>query len=124
MFSFNSAPIDTFRVMFNNADKTPVIVAADSIINIPLSISKTSVDNVVVYPSPTSDGKITIRMNNNQSIDKIVLYTIQGQKLNEWILKDGKTIFKHQIELPPTKGAYLIEIYTEKQTFSKKVLFE
>ena len=90
----------------------------------PLSISKNKADDVVIYPSPTADGIVNIKMNKSDPIRKIIVYNVQGQKMNEWILDEVYPAFSHQIELPSAKGTYLLEIYTKTQTFSRKAVFK
>ena len=55
MFSYNSPEIDTFRNMYNNADRTPVVVA-DVIINEGfVGLVSLGENHVSVYPNPTSN---------------------------------------------------------------------
>jgi hypothetical protein len=119
MQSYSSAEIDTFLNMYAAADKNPVLIAADSIINIPVTVGLTELnaENVRISPNPTYDGRVTI---DGISIDtQISIYNSAGQQVNIVIQKKNN---KASIELPSTKGIYYIILTSDRKKQLKKII--
>lgn len=120
MFSNNSAQIDTFRNMFNNAPKAPLLVAIDSLQNIQINtgINNASAASAVqVYPTITQSGKVTItgtHLNNAQ----IKVYTERGQLISVSTIRNEEAI---QLQLPQAGGVYLINVSTSQFNVTRKV---
>ena len=120
MFSNHTAEIDTFRNMFNAADKTPVLVARDSIQNILINtgLSHAEASNgIEVYPSFTQNGKVTISgVALKQAV--ITVYNEHG----ECVIKKRKGLEnKTEIELPDVSGIYFIHISSSQFTITRKI---
>ncbi|MEZ5069112.1 MAG: hypothetical protein R2847_11795 [Bacteroidia bacterium] len=60
MSTFSSPEINSFMTMYANADKSPVKVAADTLLNIPTGIHNVISESLKITPNPTSDGRIII----------------------------------------------------------------
>jgi hypothetical protein len=122
MFSYNSAEIDSFKVMYNNADKSPVLVAEqiiDETGGIGISENKI-IDNIKLYPNPTSSGFVNIDhlpINTNQ----IILYNSQGKVVGSFKINKQT---KKTIQLPFARGIYFIQINTSSRKILKKVIQE
>lgn len=122
MFTLNSAPIDSFKTMFNAADKTPVLVAqgyVDSVVVIS-GIGKTAAEKWRIYPVPTADGKVFIQGEDNSAIKRVEVYTASGklvQTNNFNTTQNTATIL-----LPETAGIYWLKIYGRAGTTVKKVI--
>ena len=120
MFAESTPEIDAFRDMFYATDNTPVLVASENLdsVNVLLLSSTEELQNlkIKVYPNPTQDGIIFISANENIEILKTQIYDDAGRLL--------KTIIgnKTQIQLPPNRRVYFIEIETTEGTMMKKVL--
>lgn len=71
--------------------------------------------NVVLYPNPTSD-VINILISDNQSILKVLIYNLLGQKLIS--SKSDQVIDVSQLE----KGIYLIEVETKNGMSTKRFI--
>lgn len=79
-----------------------------------LSVSKYELTtNTHIYPNPVVD-TVTISFNNNNSLKKATIYTLQGKKVLESV---AKNINVSKL----TKGIYIIDIETTKGTISKKI---
>jgi hypothetical protein len=105
--------------MYAAADKNPVLIAADSIINIPVTVGLTELnaENVRISPNPTYDGRVTI---DGISIDtQISIYNSAGQQVNIVIQKKNN---KASIELPSTKGIYYIILTSDRKKQLKKII--
>jgi len=124
LFSFNSAPIDTFRNMFNAADKTPVIANADSLMNLQLvtftgkQLNKK--DDVKVFPSITVDGKINVNAYGSMEIKQIDVFNSNGKTV---VSKGTSNGSKTEIlVLPDSPGVYIIRIKCNKNDVYRKVI--
>jgi hypothetical protein len=124
IFSYNSAPIDTFRNMFNAADKTPVIANADSLMNLQLvtynGAQLNKKDDIKVFPSITSDGRINVNAYGSLDIKQTDVYNTNGKLvLSKTVSGNSKT---ETLLLPETSGVYLIRIRSSKGDFYRKVI--
>jgi hypothetical protein len=124
LFSFNSAPIDTFRNMFNAADKTPIIANADSLLNLQLvtftgkQLNKK--DDVKVFPTVTADGRVNINAYGSLDIKQIDVFNTSGKTvLSKVTNSSSKT---ENILLPDAAGVYLIRIKSNKSDIYRKVI--
>jgi hypothetical protein len=124
LFSFNSAPIDTFRNMFNAADKTPVIANADSLLNLQL-VTKTGSqlnkkDDVKVFPSVSTDGRININAYGALELKQVDVFNSNGKLVvSKFINQHSKS---ETLILPETAGVYLMRIKCNKQDYYRKVI--
>ena len=112
LFTYSSAEIDSFQVMFNNADKTPILIASDSIINIGLNIQgqQSSHDGITLYPSVSSNGTVVISSSSKSGIKKIEVYSNEGKKVSELHLTNPQSSIL--FNLPPAAGVYYLKITT------------
>jgi hypothetical protein len=124
MFTLNSAPIDTFRNMFNAADKTPVIANADSLMNLQLvtytgkQLNKK--DDIKVFPSITNDGRVNLNAYGQMEIKQVDVFNSSGKiVLNKISTTGSKT---ENIVLPDAAGVYIIRIRSNKNDVYKKVV--
>ena len=119
MFTFTSAEIDTFKTMFNAANKTPVLVAEDSILNVALisSVASITKDKCKVWPT-MSDGRITISLSETNFIEKVEVFNSEG-KLELIENQNRGSLFS--FNLPDATGIYLLRIQSNKEVFYKKV---
>ena len=67
LLTLNSAEIDTFRNMFNNADQSPLLIAADSIINFGPNLEKLDSNSAVVYWKTKVPGSAVARFGTDLS---------------------------------------------------------
>ncbi|MBL7882534.1 MAG: T9SS type A sorting domain-containing protein [Bacteroidia bacterium] len=120
MFAFNSAPINTFKTMFQNADQTPFLVAADSLNNTITGISAISTNNIKVWPSISMDGKVNISSQYTELIKSIEVYNSSGARVNT-IYNTG---FLPELDfyLPNVSGTYFIKIRVGNKIITKKVV--
>ena len=119
MFTFTSAEIDTFKTMFNAANKTPVLVAEDSILNVALisSVASIAKDKCKVWPT-VSEGRITISLSETNFIEKVEVFNSEG-KLE--LIENQNRVSLFSFNLPDATGIYLLRIQSNKEVFYKKV---
>jgi hypothetical protein len=124
LFTFNSAAIDTFRNMFNAADKAPIIANADSLMNLQLvthnAIVLNKKDDIKVFPTVSLDGKININAYGNLEIMQVDIYDANG-KLVQSAKTNGATKMESCV-LPKEQGIYFIKIKSNKNDFYRKVI--
>jgi len=85
------------------------------------------IEKISIFPNPIQD-KLNITFNNNGSgYVKASLYSITGQKVAELFnenLNEGSAVKTVQIPSNIAKGAYIVNLEKEGQTFSKKVFIQ
>lgn len=112
MFSVSTPEINAFEVMYNSADHTPSLVAADSVMNLNVvtGIEEEFSDPITVYPNPTHNGavRLTGRLSDIQSIE---IYDTRG-KLMETI---SGSQFSNPIKLPSASGIYILRCSSQKE---------
>lgn len=122
MSTFSSAYIDTFLTMFANADRSPVLIARDTLQNIviPLTVNDTKQkQNITIAPNPTTTGIVYIS-SGIDPIKEIEVYNLQGNKES---IAFTNTNNAYQVTLPNHKGVYFLVIKTAKGKWVKKVLY-
>jgi len=116
MFDESSPEIDIFKSMYDNADLSPVLVKEDSIVNLfveSLSINDEELEDLKLYPNPTTDGLIHVVSNKN--IDRIRVFDMNGKLVME------NNIDIDVILLPSITGIYTIELISNAERIMKKV---
>lgn len=108
MFSYSTPEIDAFEVMYNNADKTPVLVAADSVLNLNVvtGINNQAKNEFQVYPNPTTNGLVKIS-GNLKEIELIQVYDVRGKLVSSFVKYPASGI-----QLPSKEGIYLMKVET------------
>lgn len=123
MFAFTSAEIDSFKQLYQASTKIPVLIAADSILQISLRNS-TDLKNeasIKVWPS-ISNGSVFVQLNAADELKEIYVYSSNG-KLEKIMNIDTPTKYL-QIVLPSSSGVYFLNIRTRKMSLVKKVYRE
>ncbi len=100
MFSEHSAPIDTFRTMYENADGTPELVAADSIFDNSQSIPHSTASNIHIGPNPTTDGVLII---SGAEILDLRVYDAEGREVRVQLERRTGGL---RLRLPHAPGTY------------------
>jgi hypothetical protein len=119
MFAYNSPEIDLFRELFDEADHTPVLIATASITSIETGLSsKGKLQLLVAYPSPTTNGLVTVDMPESDLM-QVTLFDVSGKMLyhNQLIVNR-----KFQFMLPEQKGIYILRIQSPKATYTTRVV--
>ena len=121
MFSFSSAEIDSFKVMFQQAQNIPLLVGADSILNIGLGIKKNFGEiEVKIGPDPSFDGHITLFFEKQVEIMAVKLIDMNGKILRNFRVNESTKAFP--LQLPEEKGTYIIDIITDQGRITKKAI--
>ncbi|MFT4526843.1 MAG: hypothetical protein ACI85F_003023 [Bacteroidia bacterium] len=110
MFSYNSAEIDTFRNMYNNADRTPIVVAEIVLNEGFVGLSASNKGKIELYPNPATH-QISITLPTGSAFIKV--YSISGKLMLE------AQIDKHRTDLDVESleiGIYVVEITSDEGT--------
>lgn len=121
MFVVSTPEIDAFEVMYNNADQMPVLVAADSLVdmNVVTDISLEKTIAISAYPNPSTNGLVRLKGENLSAISSIRVFNTKGQLLEEL------TSYPAQgIQLPENAGIYLLEVKAENFNTVFRILKE
>jgi hypothetical protein len=125
MFSYNSDFIDSFRNMYQLADKAPVLVAhndADTTVIIS-SLSKiNSSGDLKIFPVPSSSGNIWIQPSAAEAISKIEVWDAAGRKVSEASFREK--LNSYPISLPAASGIYYLRMQGAKGAVVRKVVRE
>ncbi len=125
MFALSTAPINTFRDMYDNADKQPFLMQHDSLLNVQIITGiQEQANEFNVYPSLTADGRVSIT--SPQAIENITVYNTEGKlvfcspsSVSPSFLQGGG---QGVVILPETSGIYFIVVQTANKSFHRKVL--
>lgn len=122
MFAYESEEINLFRDMFEAADHTPELVNQASIAEYVTSGDYLAVEaqNVSAFPSPTSDGFITVNVPESDQM-RVSLFNVSGK-----LLFDQEMIVNQQFNfvVPDVPGVYLIRIQSAKSVYVTRVVRE
>ncbi len=116
MFNESSEDIDLFEGMYEDADKSPVLMGTKEVIS--LSTSTKEINKLPnLYPNP-SEGLVYIENNNNW--EQADIYLSNGQLVSSISIKDEELVI---IELPQELGLYMIQLKNKRhQSEISKIL--
>ena len=118
MFSAHSAPIDTFRTMYENADGTPEPIALDSIFDNSTIIADGAQALPHIGPNPTRDGFVTI---SGGRIEEVTVYDVSGKRVPFVPEHRGDAI---RLRLPTAPGTYHVLVRSGQQLRLVRVVRE
>ncbi len=119
MFETQSAEIDTFRRMYNEADMSPTLIVHDSINNILVeSLASTDYlkDKVLIYPNPSHNGLFYIQ--SDIPIQSLRIFDRLGRIIQ---IVEGDS---DHIDLARQKGLYFLEINLKSGSMKKKMIYQ
>ena len=107
MFAVSTPEIAAFQAMYNAADKAPVLIASDSIINVNVvtGIEDSELIRFDVYPNPTTDGIVNVSGSSFTGITAINVYAVDGRLVSSYAAYPGGGI-----QLPAKSGIYHIQL--------------
>jgi hypothetical protein len=122
MFALSSGPIDTFKTMYQGANKQPILISSDSLVNVlsgnPENIH--SANAVKVWPSLSMDGRVHISVDGINRILFVEVYNSEGKRVRT--MRADPNSSHYSFQLPETKGHYYLSIKTKLNIAYKKVL--
>ena len=85
--------------------------------------NNTLINETTIY-ADNQNKNIVISKNQEITIQKIELFNILGKKTSLWNITEQKNSYKLAIKNQIPKGLYIIKMYSNKGTLSKKVVIE
>jgi len=122
MFTFSAFEIDRFKTMYNAADKTPKLVAVDTISNlvIPNSIVRIAENSLQIFPNPSLDGKIEI-MSKDLDIQSLDVFDING-KIIQHFDSGAFNMDKVNMQIGNSNGTYFLRFRIGGAQLVKKII--
>lgn len=123
MFAYNSDFIDSFRTMYQSADKAPVLVAhdeADTTVIISSLFKNFKQDEWRIFPIPSSSGNVVVQSMPDLPISKIEIWDASGREVKEMNYNDYR--FVRNITLPESGGVYYLKITSGNSSVIQKVV--
>lgn len=118
MFAYSSPEIDSFKAMFDAADRSPVLIAErvlDSILVSPVSTHQFDNQSLVsITPTLTSDGHVNIQLSGDVQLRRVQVWDSSGRLVWD---QPARALW-----LPADKGVYFVAVETSKGRVVRKVL--
>ena len=114
MFSYESDAINSFKSMYDQADKAAVLLASNSMVSTYVSIHQNSLNKTILYPNPS---KGSINIDSQVKINTIDIFNIGGSHLS--------TIYPENtsdIHISDQAGVYLLVLNSGDSKMIKKVI--
>ena len=121
MFGHAHPAIDAFRDMLQASDRSPSLVASDSLFLGPAAMAERPADLVRVHPVPTSDGWVSIGAQHGARVELLGVLDARGARAAVQPLRDGGML---RLRLPEARGAYLLLLHVNGSALIKRVLRE
>lgn len=122
LFALSSPEIDSFRTMFNAADRSPILVAEallDSIFVSPVAVHNPHQDaGLSIFPSLSLDGRITIRATGNTQLRRVQIWDAAGHLISTKLLQNSSEPY----QLPPASGVYFVAVETSNGRIVRKIV--
>jgi len=117
MFSFESAEINTFKALYNAADKSPVLLASRSLTSVYTAMDENP-SLLSVFPNPTHR---EIMLESQTDVYSVEVFQLNGKLINRYDLKNNptKTV---KISVADKSGLYFLVVNTEESRQIKKVV--
>jgi hypothetical protein len=121
MFTYSSGPIDTFEVMYQNADKNPIMAASDSLTDVLSATGHIPEEPAMrVYPTVSLNGMVTVDCSESVRIAWIEIFDSKGKAVIRKEVRAQNGNFP--VTLPPAPGSYYIRVTIGSTTGYGKVL--
>ncbi len=121
MFEYSSPEIDSFKVMFDAADRSPVLVAEqvlDSVFVSPVGTQNIDKESFVkIYPTLNRDGQVWVQCSPGVRTLRVQVWDISGKSV--WDKPAGDLI-----RLPEKRGTYFVSVTTNRGRVVEKVVRE
>ncbi|HMT29631.1 MAG TPA: T9SS type A sorting domain-containing protein, partial [Bacteroidia bacterium] len=122
MFPLTTAPIDSFKAMYNPADQSPVLVAADSTVEVLSGFATiaNSQNQIQIWPALINDGWVNIQSKNNVRLEMVDIYSTDGKLVFSRKYNSGTN--REKLFLPFRNGTYFIKVKSGTQTLTRKII--
>lgn len=118
IFEWSSPEIDSFKVMLEAADRSPVLVAEKTlgpVVVTPLSTRPVAASQVRISPTLSNDGRVFVSTAPGETLRSVRAYDVKGRLV--WDRSADNTIW-----LPAERGMYFITVETSRGRYTQKVV--
>ncbi|MBK8659059.1 MAG: T9SS type A sorting domain-containing protein [Bacteroidetes bacterium] len=122
MFSYNGQFIDSFKQMYQGANKQPVLIAhtaLDTTYTVSGVAPAKAPSGVKVFPMPSTDGRVVVE-GNGHPLTRIEIWDAAGRKVKDITPEGSRTAV--QLQLPDAAGVYYMNIESGRNSWVKKVI--
>lgn len=117
MFAYSSADIDAFKSFYDEADKTPVLMASSSLTSGYVSSPEHESKQFLVFPNPSNGN---IRIINPKDLKSIQVYSLNGMLIKSIsIHNDSDPI---EMDISDKKGIYILVAETGNDKSFQKII--
>ncbi|MBP7407965.1 MAG: T9SS type A sorting domain-containing protein, partial [Flavobacteriales bacterium] len=117
MFSHSGTRIDAFRDMLAASDRSPTLVASDSLLVGPVGFEDTPAERVQVFPNPTTDGWVMVT--SDIPFNTINVHDARGAIVPATIERGRNHA---RIRLPDVAGLYFVRLRVGGTEVLKRVV--
>jgi len=116
LFAYSSPEIDSFRHMFDAADRAPVLVASaeKNVLVSPVSTGAPQGPKITVSPTLSADGRVHVDVPAETPARQIRVWSASGQMVWDKLAAD--------VVLPQKKGVYFVEVLTNQGRIVRRVV--
>lgn len=117
MFAYSSPEIDSFKLMFDAADRSPVLIGSALLENVlvsPVAAPEAWAGALKVLPNLSADGQVQIELPAGIRLKKVLIWNSAGR-----LVGDIKNL---SVVLPQQKGVYFLEIWTDRGKVVRRVV--
>lgn len=118
MFAYNSAEIDSFRTMYEEADGTPILVRETETTDLSVGIDDLAELGVRIFPNPVRDGLLRIEGIDERTTG-IEVFDLRGGLVSRYVPNGMRS---WQVQLPVTSATYLVVVRTAERSFTERVV--
>lgn len=118
MFSYSSDKIENFRSMYNEADKSPILLANSTFTSTYIGWVNYDAESINIYPNPTTE---KINVSSQFEINSINVYSITGELIKSLNYFDPGTK-ETEVSISNEKGIYLLVVKSNKHTSANKII--
>ncbi len=117
LFAETFAEIDLFETLYNEADKSPVLMKSVQFISDAVHSSELQINPLMAYPNPGSDW---VHLKNLENVKSIAIYNSTGSLIKTFSNISAESM---KIDLPHENGIYIIDAqYENGESRAIKVL--
>lgn len=120
MRTFDHEEINVFLTMYDESEHVPVVVAADSLIELisPL-FSQSIINEIAIYPNPVLQDQ-SFSITSKEAIEGLELYSLTGKTIDYTQQFINST--KVKVSTTASKGVYFLVIKTKNTKLIKKLI--
>jgi len=119
MFTYNSEEIDFFKSIYDEANKTPVLVGSKDIISLATLDDEKFMERLTVFPNPATN---SLNLNfNKQEVEHLSIFKLNGELLAEMPLDKNEEGLL--VDVSPWSGVLLLKFDSgNNRQITRKVL--